>query len=98
VKVFYYIILYNFEAVSLIINPVQFQLSLIEFLANDKQFTISVLKQEIRAVMRFFCLKGDYAAITSRNINDVYGMRTASEQTVQNWVSEFPWWRHIIQR
>ena len=57
---FYYIILYNFKAASLIIiiNHVHFKLRLIDFLANNKQFTISVQKQELRALLHFFCLNG----------------------------------------
>ena len=37
----------------------------------------------------FYYLKADNAATTSPNINDVYGMKTASERTVQHWFQEF---------
>jgi len=47
VIVFYCIILYNLKAVNLTINPVEFILTLIEFLANNEQFTMSVQNLEI---------------------------------------------------
>ena len=82
--VFYYLILCNFKTVDLLINPVQFKLSLIEILANNKQVIMNIPKQEIRQLGTFFYLKRDNEASTSRNINDVYKMETVSKQTIQN--------------
>ena len=50
---------------------------------------MSVLKQEILAVMHFFYIKSDNSASTLRNINNMYEMKTAPFQRFRGGDTSF---------
>ena len=62
----------------------QFKLILIDFLANNLTFYYEPVKTKNSSNNLLFYLKECNSAGTSGNINDVYGMETGSERTVQN--------------